>query len=306
MSTTQSLDRVAGTTQRPSPRFSLQKYVPLWMLLPAMAVLLVLQVYPTLYAFYLSLNRQRRGGFEFVGLTNFELLLNNSDFHDSLWRTLQFSAWYIFLTVGLGLIIALLVNRRVKWTGWYLVVIFIPWVLSDVVAGTMWRWMFLEDYGLLQEWLRPIFGDSIYINPQGAMGIVILASVWRAVAFTAVLFLGALQNVPKEVQESAALDGVNRWQNFALIIFPLIRPTFLVATLLTSIRSVNTVGLILATTKGGPGAATTTASTFLYRVAWGESNFARGAAVSVLLFIVNIALTIIYLRLITGRDEEKA
>ena len=136
------------------------------------------------------------------------------------------------------------------------------------------------------------------------MSIVILASAWRAVAFTAVLILGALQTVPREIEDSAALDGANRRQIFLKIIFPLIRPTFLIALLLTSMRSINTVGLILATTRGGPGYATTTASVYLYRSAWGEANFARGAAVSVLLFLANVIFTVIYLRLITNRSEQ--
>jgi ABC-type sugar transport system permease subunit len=280
--------------------------VPLWMLLPALLVLLVLQVYPTLYAVFLSFQRQRRGGFEFVGLQNFELLLGNSDFLSAVGRTVTFSFWYLVLTLGIGMIVAVLINRRIKFTGWYLVVIFIPWVLSDVVAGTMWRWMFLEDYGLLQEWLRPLFGDSIYINPSGAMGIVILASAWRAVAFTAVLFIGALQTVPVEVLESAALDGANRFQSFWRVTFPLIRPTVLIAALLTTIRSINTVGLILATTKGGPGESTTTLATYLYRISWGDGNFARGAAISVLMFLLNLALAAAYLYLITREREENA
>ena len=202
------------------PNLFAGRFVPLWFLLPAMLVLLVLQVYPTIYAFVLSVMRQRRGGFEFVGLQNFQLLLGQSTFRDSFSRTLIFSAWYIVLVIGLGLLVALLINRRVKYTSGYLVAIFIPWVLSDVVAGTMWRWMFLKDYGLIQQWLTPLFGSSIYVNPDGAMGIVILASVWRAVAFTAVLFLGALQTVPHELEESAALDGANRRQIFLRIIFP--------------------------------------------------------------------------------------
>lgn len=135
------------------------------------------------------------------------------------------------------------------------------------------------------------------------MGIVILASAWRAVAFTALLFLGALQTVPHELEESAALDGANRLQTFRRVIFPLIRPTFLVALLLTTMRSINSVGLILATTRGGPGYATTTASVYLYRSAWGEANFARAAAVSVLLFIVNVIITVVYLHLITDRNR---
>jgi ABC-type sugar transport system permease subunit len=281
------------------------RFVPLWFLLPTILILLVLQIYPTIDAFWLSLTRQRRGIFEYVGLQNFQLLLSQSTFRDSLGRTLVFSVWYLLLVIGLGLLVALLVNRRLKYTGWYLVAIFVPWVLSDVVAGTMWRWMFLKDYGLIQQWLTPLFGPSIYVNPSGAMGIVILASAWRSVAFTAVLFLGALQTVPREVEESAALDGANRRQIFQHVIFPLIRPTFLIAVLLTSMRSINTVGLILATTKGGPGFATTTASVYLYRSAWGESNFARGAAVSVLLFVINVVITVVYLRLITDRNEQK-
>lgn len=289
---------------RRKPNLFSGRFVPLWFLLPAMLILLVLQIYPTLYAFVLSVMRQRRGGFEFVGLQNFQLLLSQSTFRESFGRTLIFSAWYLVLVVGLGLLVALLINRRVRYTNWYLVVIFIPWVLSDVVAGTMWRWMFLKDYGLIQQWLTPLFGPSIYVNPDGAMGIVILASAWRAVAFTAVLFLGALQTVPREVEESAALDGANRRQIFFRMIFPLIRPTFLIAVLLTSMRSINTVGLILATTRGGPGYATTTASVYLYRSAWGESNFARGAAVSVLLFLANVVITVIYLRLLTDRSQK--
>lgn len=295
-------DQVQRTETRRRRLFA-GRLVPLWFLLPSILILLVLQVYPTLYAFVLSVMRQRRGGFEYVGLQNFQLLLSQSTFRESFGRTLTFSAWSIVLVTGLGLLVALLINRRVKYTSWYLIAIFIPWVLSDVVAGTMWRWMFLKDYGLIQQWLAPLFGPSIYVNPSGAMGIVILATAWRSVAFTAILFLGALQTVPREVEESAALDGANRLQIFLRVIFPLIRPTFLIAVLLTSMRSINTVGLILATTKGGPGYATTTASVYLYRSAWGESNFARGAAISVLLFLANVIITVIYLRLITDRSE---
>src|SRR3954467_4521931 len=96
------------------------RFVPLWFLLPALLTLLVLQVYPTIYAFVLSVMRQRRGGFDFVGLQNFQLLLGQSTFRESFVRTLIFSAWYIVLVVALGLLVALLINRRVKYTSWYL------------------------------------------------------------------------------------------------------------------------------------------------------------------------------------------
>src|SRR5205807_2026591 len=142
-------------------------------------------------------------------------------------------------TVGLGLLFAVLLNRRIKFTGIYLIIIFIPWVISDVVAGTMWRWLFQQTYGIVQMWLNPILGSSVYTNANGAMGLVAAASIWRATAFTTLLFLGALQTVPNEVLESAAIDGADRFARFSYVIFPAIRPTFLVVILLTSIRAIN-------------------------------------------------------------------
>src|SRR5258708_345498 len=163
----------------------------------------------------------------------------------------------------------------------------------DVVAGTMWRWMFQQTYGIVQVALNPFIGSSLYTDANGAMAIVVAASVWRSLAFTTLIFLSALQIVPREVLESAALDGANRVQR---IIFPMIRPAFLVTVLLTSIRAINSVGLIYSITKGNPGGATQTASFYLLRVGWEQGDFGSGAAVSVILFIINLALTLVYLR----------
>lgn len=118
------------------------RWLPLWLLLPSILVLLALQVYPTLYSVYLSTTRVRRGEFMYVGLANFERLLRTPSFIESLRTSLVYSTTYIILTVSLGLMLALLLNRRFKFTGFYLVIIFIPWVISEVVAGTMWRWLF--------------------------------------------------------------------------------------------------------------------------------------------------------------------
>jgi multiple sugar transport system permease protein len=279
------------------------RWLPLWFLLPALLILAVIQVYPSLYSLYLSTTRVRAGTLSEVGLANFERLLNSPTFLGSLKTTTIYSGFYLVLTVVLGLLVALLLNRRVKFSGIYLVLIFIPWVISDVVAGTMWRWLFQQTYGIVQVWLNPILGSSLYTNAYGAMGIVVVASVWRALAFTTLLFLAALQTIPVEVLESAALDGANRFQRFFSVIFPMIRPTFLVVVLVTSIRAVNSIGIILSITKGGPGTATLTTSLYLYRTAWLEGDFGTGAAISVILFVINIALTFFYLRLVGAKNE---
>ncbi len=282
------------------------RWLPIWFLLPSIVVLLVLQVYPTLYSVYLSTTRVRRGEFLHVGLANFERLLRTPSFWESLRVSLIYSVAYITLTVCLGLILALLLNRRFKFTGIYLVIIFIPWVISEVVAGTMWRWLFQPTYGLAQSWINtyaPFLGNQLYTTAHGALTIVIAAAVWRGLAFTTLLSLGALQTVPQEIIESASLDGANRFQRFFHVILPQIRATVLVMVLLTSIQSINSVGLIFSITRGGPGGATRTAAYYLLQTGWEQGDFGTGAAVSVILFLINVSLTIFYLSIIGRRRD---
>ncbi len=275
-------------------------WLPLWFLLPSIIILLALQVVPSLYSFYLStttLQPTDTGVTDVgVGLANYVTLFNSQTFRESLWHTAVYAGSFLVLDVSLGLILALLFNRKIRFTGFYLVLIFLPWIISDVVAGTMWRWMFQQTYGIVQVALNPIVGSSLYTSATGAMAIVVAATVWRSLAFTTLLFLSALQTVPNEIIESAAIDGANRFQRFRSIIFPLIRPTFFVVILLTSIRGINSVGLIYSITRGNPGGATQTASFYLLRTGWEQGDFGTGAAVSVILFILNMVLTVLYVR----------
>jgi len=265
-------------------------------------MLLLVQVYPTLYSFYISLNRLKGGELLFVGLRNYSRLLKESDFYEALQRTFIFTFFYLLLCVSVGIILALLFNRRSRLTTVYMVCIFLPMVVSEVVGGTMWNWMFQQSYGIIQVALNPILGGiSIISQPWGAMAIVILASVWKNQAFTSLLFLGSLQTISKEIYESAALDGANHWKSFWKITLPLIKPTLLVAILLTTIRGINSLGLILATTKGGPGEFTTTMAVFLYRKGWLYGDFGLAAAISVIMFLINITMAIVYIRLMRAK-----
>jgi multiple sugar transport system permease protein len=280
-------------------------WLPLWFLLPSILVLLALQLYPAVYAAYLSLGRVRRGDVTFVGLDNYERLLGSATFAESLQRTVIFAGSYVILTASIGLLLALLLNRRLKLSGFYLVLLFIPWVLSDVVAGTMWRWLFQPNYGLLQTWVHdtfPFVTDSVYTSQGGSMFIVIVASVWQALPFATILSLGALQTVPQDIIEAAAIDGANRWQRFWRVILPICSSTLLIMVLLLSIRSVNSAGLIFATTSGGPGDATTTTTIFLLKVIKEQGNFGLGGAISMVLLAINVILAALYLRLFRRQE----
>ncbi|MGC9397824.1 MAG: carbohydrate ABC transporter permease [Anaerolineae bacterium] len=274
-----------------------RKITPYLLVAPAFIMLFLVTLYPTLYSFYLSLNRVRRGKLEFVGLDNFRIIFQSNDFWESLKLTLIFGFFYVLITLAFAFILAMLFNRGLKFGGVYMTLVFIPWVLSEIVSGVVWRWMFYRDYGVLQNLVGPLFGgETLMATPAGAMGIVIAASVWRATAYVMLLILAGLQTIPDEVYEAAAIDGSNRWQSFWQITWPLIRPTTLVTIVLLTIESINAVGMFLAITEGGPGRATEVLSLHMYREALQFFHFGYGSALAVVMFFINVILGAVYLK----------
>jgi multiple sugar transport system permease protein len=156
--------------------------------------------------------------------------------------------------------------------------------------------VFIDEY-------LPFIGHSLYTTAGGARAIVILAAIWRGLAFTTLISLAALQTVPAEVIESAAIDGANRVQRVWRIIMPIIRPNLLVMVLLSSIQAINSVGLIYSITKGEPAGATRTISFYLLQTGWSQGDFGMGSAIAVIMFAVNLILTFVYLRVL-GRPRE--
>lgn len=288
----------AGKQQSHFSRFVKNSY-PFWLLLPALFTLVAVQVYPTLYSVYISMNKVKGGKYIWIGLKNYIGLINSSDFWLALEKTAIFSGSYLVLVIVMAMCIAILLNQRTLLTPLYVTLLFIPWVLSDTVSGTMWRWLFNQDYGIIQVALNPLINNtSLLSNDSGAMFIVVISAVWRSLAFTSLLFLSALQTVSNEIKEAASLDGASPWQSFWRITLPIIRPTLLVVILMTSIGGINQLGLILATTAGGPGTATSTASILLYREAWKYGDFGTAASLAVILFFINLGLTLVYFRIL--------
>lgn len=273
------------------------RFYPYLLVAPALLLMFFVSLYPTLYSFYLSLTRVRRGDLVFVGLQNYEFIFTSSDFWESMRLTLVFGVFYIVLTVFLAFLLALLFNRGLRFGGFYMTLIFVPWVLSEIVSGVVWRWMFYRDYGVLQNLLGPLFGDvTLIANKFGAMGIVTASSVWRSIAFAMLLILAGLQTIPKSIYEAAAIDGANRWKSFWRITWPLVKPTTLVTIVFLSIQAINAIGMFLAITDGGPGRSTEVLSLHMYREALQYFHFGYGAALSVIMFAINAILAALYIR----------
>jgi ABC-type sugar transport system permease subunit len=282
---------------------------PYLLISPAMILVIGVNFYPTLYSFYLSMTRYRfvmsQGKFitEFVWFHHYELIFDSADFWESLQLTLSYSVVFITLTMMFAFGLALIFNRRMLLGGVYMTLIFVPWVLSEIVAGVVWRWMFYRNYGVLQNLIGPLVGDiTLMADKSGAMGIVTIASIWKSVAFAMLLILAGLQTIPKELYEAAAIDGANRSQIFRKITWPLVQPTTLVTVVFLSLQSVNAIGMFLAITDGGPGRSTEVLSLHMYREALQYFHFEYGAALSVIMFAINVILATIYFQFLKSES----
>jgi ABC-type sugar transport system permease subunit len=298
--------------------------LPLWLILPTLIILFIVQVYPALYTVWLSTQERGPAGWEFVGLDNFERLITLNQFGESVGLTVVFLVCHVVLTMVGGFITAFLLSRKIRFAGLFITLLFIPWVLSQIIVGFMFRLMVAPDYGIFTGFLmdparfppnglsvltapppQPWFGEFPF-PPAPAMWLLILASTWRALPFVTLLILAAIQMVPTEVIESSRMDGANGWQVIRHIIIPLILPMLVVAIFNVILNGMNGVAVIFSLTGGGPGTATQIVSYLLYSIGWSRIQFGRAAALALIVAVVNWLLilgTLRFTRVQEGHDN---
>lgn len=309
--------RTRRTTQQGS---FLARSLPFWLLLPGLIFIGFVQLYPGLYTFYLSLNNVDAGTRKFVGVQNFNRVFGSAAFHESLVHTAVFLIGFVTLTLLAGSLVALILNRRMKLSQLYITLIFIPWVLSDVIVGYVWKLYVDPGTGLLSQFFSaPLFGlggsplliaspppqisPQIPFPPAPAMLYLIAVAAWKALPFTTLLLLAALQTVPQEVIESSRIDGASSWNSFRFIILPLILPTILVALFNLTLSGMNGVGMVFSLTGGGPGSATEVLSYLLYIIGFSRLDFGQAAALSLFIFAINLILIAVSLRASRSRTD---
>jgi ABC-type sugar transport system permease subunit len=250
-----------------------------------------------------------------VGLDNFARLFRTGLFGESVGHTIIFLVGYTLLTVILGFIIAFLLKQNVRFSGVYITLLFIPWIIADIIAGLVFRLLVTPEYGLFTGVLgrpelfppdglsvltaprpTPWFGDFPF-PPSPAMIYLILAAAWRALPFVTLLILAALQTIPSEVIESARIDGANGMQLTRFITVPLILPAMVVALFNLILGGMNGVGMVFSLTGGGPGTTTYVLSYLLYTLGWQRLEFGQAAALAILIAIINWILIIGVLRI---------
>ncbi|NUP21422.1 MAG: sugar ABC transporter permease [Streptomyces sp.] len=236
--------------------------------------------------------------FTFVGGDNYRQLLSDPNVPPVLAATGLFSAGLVVLNLSLALLLAVLLNQRLRGTTLFRTLFFSPVVVSLVAWTIVWGFL-LQNNGGVNAILQVVGveGPNWLRTGTGAMVSVIVVQVFKNVGLNMVLFLAALQGVPKDLYEAARLDGASAWARFRRITLPMISPTVLLTSIITVAGSLQVFAQIAVLTQGGPGTSTTVLVYYLYQQAFQFHHFGYGATLSVLLFVIVLALTVLQWRM---------
>lgn len=280
----------------------------LTLLVPVILVLLLFIAAPIGQSFFLSFHRIIIGlpqlKTPFVGLDNYQELLNDPVARHSFWITVIFVGTTTFFELLIGLLLALLIHHRFPGRGALRACVLIPWAIPTVVSAQMWRFLFSDAYGMIN---YAVFGAEItkYIPwlalPPTALSSIIVADIWKTSSFAALLILAGLQVIPEELYQAARVDGAVAWQRFWHITWPLIRPALLMALLFRTIDAFRVFDLAFVMTQGGPADATNVLQLYGYKKIFVEGWMGYGSAISVCIFIIVLILAIVYVRMIGRR-----
>lgn len=244
----------------------------------------------------------------FVGLKNYAELLTSPEFWESFGRTVYFAAVSIALELFLGMMIALLLNDGIRGQGFLRAIIILPWAIPTIVNGSMWKWIYHSQYGVLNALLTQthlIEGYRSWLNtPDLAMNMVILADVWKMTPLVTIFFLASLQMINTAVYEAAVIDGAGRLKRFWYLTLPYLKPTILVLVVIRTMEAFKAFDIFYAITRGGPANGTMVLTYDAYLKAFNNLQFSKGATIAYTIAMIVALLVVIYVK--TLKTEESS
>lgn len=287
--------RQLAASQNSRTRWALERE-PLLLLLPAMVVLLLLVVFPTLYLVYLSLSRWdiMTAAPRFIGLGNFrEMFGADPMFWESLRISSVFTVGAVVVEYVFGLALAVALNRKLPGLGLIRTLLIVPMAMTPVVTGIVWRMLYDPTFGMLNYLLGQvgITGQAWVAQSSTALYALIVVDIWQWTPFMFLVLTAGLQSLPSDPFEAARVDGASRWQMFWQIAFPLLWPVSLLAILLRAIDAWKVFDIVYAVTKGGPGTATQTLNFYSYTKGFQWFDLGYAAALIIVVLVVATIFT---------------
>jgi multiple sugar transport system permease protein len=284
-----------------------QRLVGYGFLLPDVLGLAVFVALPILGAFYISFHDWSGiGAREWTGLQNYQDLLQDEAFRDSLRITAIYTVVFVPLLFSISLALALLVNQGLRLTGFFRSAYFAPFMVSLVVSSVLWGFMLQDPAGAVNA-IIGLFG----IEPQPWLGSkrfalvsVIIVTLWQGVGYSMIIFLAGLQDIPRVYHEAARIDGAGAWKRFRYITLPLLKPTSVFVGLISFIQALQVFDPIFVLTQGGPAGATTTAVFYIYETAFEFLQLGYASALSVALFLIILVFSLLQLRVFRTESHE--
>ena len=262
---------------------------------PNFLIILLFTIIPVFFSFYMSLTDWNiLSAPSFIGLENYQDIFKDALAKETFLNTFYFTVVSVPINVIFTLILAIFLNQKIKGITFFRTAFYLPVISASVAVSLMFMWI-LANNGLLNQMLESIGLEPVrwLTNPKIALNSVIGVTIWKGLGFNMIIFLAALQDIPKELLEAAAIDGANRIQQYLKITIPLISPIIFFVTITGVIGSFQSFDLVYNMTKGGPGHATTVIGYYIWKQAFDYMHMGYGAALAYIVFIAILILTII-------------
>ncbi|MBI9096561.1 MAG: sugar ABC transporter permease [Sphaerochaeta sp.] len=279
---------------------------------PALLIIGLLLLYPVLSSIYYSFTSKHliKQSYKFVGFKNYSMILMDLEFYRALFTSLKWTLVSLFGQLLIGFTAALALNRIKKGQGFFRTVLIIPWAFPTIVIALVWKWILNGVSGFIPHMLVKIGVCStlpqFYSDPRLVFGTLVFINIWFGFPLIMVNVLSALQTVPKEQYEAAEIDGASKWQSFLLITIPHIRIIVGLLVVLRTIWIFNNFDLVYLITGGGPANITATVPIYAYNLGWGLKQLGGSSAVTIILLLILISLSILYFRLLNKWEKEDA
>jgi multiple sugar transport system permease protein len=284
---------------RPSRRILGSEHVAGWVfVLPATVLIVLFGIVPIGWVVLLSLqHNDLLTAPTWAGLSNYRELAHDPEFRDSVRRTIVYTLLFVPISVGGALAVALLLHSEIRFNRFYRTAVFVPVATSTVATGILFNWLLDPTYGIANYLLGKVgLGPyGFFQDPDQALYAIVAMTVWGWLGFDVIIYLAALQGIPADVLEAAALDGATRWGTFRHVVLPLLSPATLFLIVWSTINALQVFDEIYVTTRGGPLQATTVLVYELYNQAFALFHAGYAAAIALVLFLITLVFSVIQL-----------